>query len=68
MKYDEEEDWNKAVGQYRLLMGKLLRPLRAYGQDFYVTGVSEEIVQAAIQLHYKLSGVDMPFNIEEIHW
>ncbi len=68
MSYDEEADWAKTVGQYRLRVGSALSPLRKYGQSEYVTGVTEELVQLAIQLHYKLSGVDMPFNIEEIHW
>ena len=68
MNYDEEEDWAKAVGQYRMRVGVMLSPLRKYGQSVYVDGVSEELVQLAIQLHFKLSGVDMPFNIEDIHW
>ena len=68
MGYDEEEDWAKAVGQYRMRVGVMLGPLRKYGQSVYVDGVSEELVQLAIQLHYKLSGVEMPFNIEDIHW
>jgi len=68
MSYDEEGDWNKCVGQYRLVVGRLLSPLRKYGQAIYTDGVHEEFVQAAIQLHYKLSGVDMPFSVEDVHW
>ena len=68
MSYDEEEDWAKAVGQYRMRVGVMLSPLRKYGQSVYVDGVSEELVQLAIQLHYKLSGVEMPFSIKDLHW
>ena len=68
MNYDEEEDWAKAVGQYRMRVGVMLSPLRKDGQSVYVDGVSEELVQLAIQLHYKLSGVEMPFLVQDVHW
>ena len=64
----EEANWEKIVGQYRLQVGAALSPLRKYGQATYVDGVSEELVQLAIQLHFKLSGADIPFNVRDIHW
>ena len=64
----EEQDWEKEVGQFRLTLNGFMKPLRKYGQGVYVDGVSEEIVHLAIQLYYKLSGVDMPFEIRDIHW
>ena len=68
MSYNEEEDWKKTVWQFRVRADNLLRPLRKYGQSAYVDGVLEEYIQLSIQLHYKLSGVDMPFDIKDIHW
>jgi len=65
---DDEEHWEKCIGQYRLTLNGLLWPLRKYGQDVYVDGVSEEIVSLAIQLHQKLSGVDEPYYVSGIHW
>ena len=68
MSEEEEQDWDKAVGQFRLYLGGLLAPLRKYGQDVYVDGVSTEIVSLAIQLHHRLYGIDVPFSIQDIHW
>ena len=61
----EDADWEKAVGQYRLQVGAVLRPLRLYGQAQYVVSAIEELVSLALQLHLKLSGVEMPFHINE---
>ena len=68
MSYDEEADYNKIMGQYRLRIGALLSPLRKYGQGIYVDMVLKELEKSGTQLHFKLSGVDMPFDIEDIHW
>lgn len=65
---EDELEWDKVVGQFRLRLGSLLNPLRMYGQGHYVDGVSEEIVSLAIQLHLKLYGVDMPYHMNDIHW
>ena len=66
----EDEDWDKAVGQLRLALNGVLKPLRLYGQGHYVDTATEEIVSLAIQLYTKLSGVDMPYivNHEKLHW
>lgn len=60
----ESEHWDKAVGQFRLALGAYLYPLRRYGQEIYVTGVSEHIVSLAIQMHQRLEGVDEPYIVE----
>jgi len=66
----EDEEWDKAVGQLRLALNRVLKPLRLYGQDAYVTSVTEEVISLAIQLHHKLSGIDEPFHVngELLHW
>ena len=68
MSYDEEEDWDKIVGQAMLRVGVMLSPLRKYGQGVYVDGVMVELRHILTQTLYKGMGVDMPFNIEDIHW
>ena len=67
---NEEEDWDKIIGQFRLHLHSVLRPLRMYGQEHYVASVTEEIVSLAIQLHQKLEGIDEPFRVnnEKLHW
>lgn len=68
---DEEKEWeefDKAVRQYRLALNGLLFPLRLYGQGHYCDGVAEELVSLGIQLHLRLSGVDMPYVTRDLHW
>lgn len=66
----EEEQWEKAIGQFRLALNGILAPLRLYGQGLYVDSAMEEIVSLAIQLHLKLYGVDIPFQVnhEKLHY
>lgn len=66
---NDDEEWDKAVGQFRLTIGKLLQPLRKYGQADYIDNyLVKEIESLGIQLHHKLSGLDEPYHINEIHW
>ena len=66
---EDEEHISKALGQFRLALNSIMRPLRRYGQEIYVDGVSEEICNLAWQLHWKLEGVDMPYELGAVtHW
>lgn len=64
----EEEEFDKIIGQYRLKLNGLLWPLRLYGQGAYVDSAIGQLVNLGLQLHFKLSGIDMPYVVEEIHW
>ena len=64
----DEQDTAKALGQFRLALNGLLKPLRYYGQDVYVDSVTGEIEKLAWQLHWKLEGVDMPYEVDDLHW
>lgn len=73
---EEELEWDKAVGQFRLALNVVMRPLMLYGQQHYVTTALEELTSLAIQLHWRLSGIDAPFgegttyrvNTDKLHW
>ena len=67
---DPDESFDKAVGQLRLTLGSILKPLRLYGQGDYVSSVTEEIISLAIQLYQRLEGVDAPYHVnhENLHW
>ena len=67
---EEEEAFDKAVGQLRLAHNEVLSPLRMYGQDFYVNIITDELISLAVQFHLKLSGVDMPYQVnrERLHY
>ena len=64
----EDHDYDKAITQFRLQMGGLLHPLRRYGQQEYVDLVIPEIVNLAMQLHLRLSGIDTPIEAKEFHY
>ena len=64
----EDEEWDKAIGQYRLKLNGLMQPLRKYGQEQYVDQAIDELVHMGILLHYRLSGEDVPYEYRDIHW
>jgi len=64
-----EEETSKTIGQFILQgLNPLMEPLRKYGQGDYVNSVIPEIVKLAWQLHWKLEGLDIPYEIDDIHW
>jgi hypothetical protein len=65
---DELDEYNKIIGQYQLNLNSLLQPLRMYGQGVYVDGVTEQLVNLSFQMYLKLSGIDIPYEVEDIHW
>ena len=67
---DDEEIFDKVIGQLRLTIGAVLHPLRMYGQDHYVDTAIEELVSLAVQCHQKLSGIEVPYYVNEdkLHW
>ena len=67
---NEDTEFDKAVGQLRLSLNQILKPLRLYGQSTYVDSVTEEIISLALQLHQRLEGIDMPYyiNHDKLHY
>ncbi len=61
----EEEDFDKLVGQLRLNLNIVLKPLRNYGQGHYVDTATEEIISLAVQLYEKLSGIERPYHLNQ---
>ena len=59
----EEQEFDKYIGQFRLSLNIIMKPLRKYGQNDYVDSVTEEIISLAIQLYLKLGGIDIPYQI-----
>ena len=60
----EDMEFDKAVGQFRLALNTIMYPLRLYGQQTYVDAATSEIVSLALQLYYRLEGVDEPYYID----
>ena len=66
----EDEEWDKAIGQFNLALNQVLQPLCLYGQGDYVASAKKEIESLAIQLHHRLCGLDEPFHVngDKLHW
>ncbi len=64
----DEQEISKIMGQFRLQLGVLLKPLMKYGQSEYVVSAMMEVEKLAWQMHWKLEGIDIPFEVEDIHW
>jgi len=64
----EVEEIAKYVGQFSLALNGIMKPLRLYGQAHYVDMASQEIVKLAWQLHWKLDGIDLPYEVGDLHW
>uniref|UniRef100_A0A6M3LFP7 Uncharacterized protein n=1 Tax=viral metagenome TaxID=1070528 RepID=A0A6M3LFP7_9ZZZZ len=61
-----DNEYKKAVGQLRLQLGALLKPLRLYGQDIAVDGIIPEIIKLAEDFSLRCRGVDKPISIEYV--
>jgi hypothetical protein len=64
----DEEEFNKILGQFRLQLNGIMWPLRLYGQGPYVDSAMIELENLALQLHMKLSGIDIPYIVDIPHW
>lgn len=65
---EDEEHLSKVLGQFSLALNGLMKPLRLHGRGDYVTGVSLEIIKLAWTMHWKLCGLEIPYEVEDIHW
>lgn len=58
----DDEELDKDLGQFRLQLNGILGVYALYGMDVYTPQVKEEIVKVAVQLHHRLSGLDVPIG------
>ena len=61
-----DEDYNKAVGQFKLAVGAVLTCFNMYGMSAYIGGAQTEIVQLAEDFGQRVRGLDKPISIEYI--
>jgi len=62
---DDDMNFDKVVGQLRFALNRVMKPLELYGQGHYVRTAVEEIISLAVQMHLKLSGLDVPYHIND---
>lgn len=61
-----DEDYSKAVGQFKLAIGAVLSVFHMYGLDTFIPGAQHEIVQLAEDFGQRVRGVDKPISLEYI--
>ena len=57
-------EYQKIISQTRLLIGEILYPLRMYGQDVFVDGALDEIIQVVERYGLRVRGVDKPMLLK----
>jgi hypothetical protein len=59
-----DDEYAKAIGQFRLQLNGVFEPFRQYGQDVYVPGAIREIVKLAEDFSLRVRGVDQPIDLD----
>ena len=61
-----QEQYDKALGQFRLQLGSIMNCFRCYGLDQDVDGASDEIVKLAEQFGMRIRGKNIPIRVREV--
>ena len=64
--YLPDDEYAKAIGQFRLATGYLLSVFDLHGLGIYIPGVQDEIVKLAEDYGLRIRGVNKPISIEYI--
>ena len=59
-----DDEYAKAIGQFRLQLNGVFEPFRQYGQDVYVPGAIREIVKLTEDFSLRVRGVDQPIDLD----
>lgn len=60
-----DNEYKKLIGQFRLQLNDIFFPLRRYGQDVYVDGAIEEVMQLTEERDKKIRGRDVPLIVKK---
>lgn len=61
-----DEEYVKAIGQFRLAVGAALTCFDMYGLGVFIKGAQDEIVRLAEDFGLRVRGVDKPIGIEYV--
>lgn len=61
-----EEEYAKAIGQFRLQLNGVFSPFRLYGLQDYIPGAIEEVVRLTEDFGLRVRGVDKPIDLDRI--
>lgn len=61
-----DQEYAKAVGQFRLQLNAVFEPLRMYGQGVFCDGAVDEVVRLAEDFGLRVRGVDKPISYDRV--
>ena len=62
--WHDTDHYNKINGQARMLIAGALQDLRKHGNDVFVDGAVNTIMDVLIQYGMKIRGKDIPYTVE----
>ena len=60
-----QDEYDKAIGQFRLQLNGIMYCFRCYGMENDVAGATEEIVTLAEQFGMRIRGKDIPIKVRD---
>ncbi len=60
-----QEQYDKALGQFRLQLNGIMNCFKCYGLDNDVEGACEEIIKLAEQFSMRIRGKNVPIKVRE---
>jgi len=64
MNWLSDEEYAKAVGQFRLQLSGVFEPFHLYGLDVYIPGAITEITRLTEDFGMRVRGIDKPISLE----
>ena len=61
-----DEDYAKAVGQFRIQLNGVFEPFNLYGLGVHIPGAIEEITKLTEDFGLRVRGMDKPISLEMI--
>ena len=61
-----DEDYAKAVGQFRIQLNGVFEPFNIYGLDVYIPGAIKEVVRLAEDFGLRVRGQDKPISLKMV--
>jgi len=66
LNYIPKQEYDKAIGQFRLQLYGIFESFRCYGLDIYIPGAIGEVVKLAEDFGLRIRGQDKPISLEYV--
>ena len=66
MDWLSDEEYQKAIGQFRLQLNGVFEPFNCYGLDVFIPGAMTEIIKLTEDFSLRVRGYDKPIDLNRI--